>query len=81
MCSSNRRRREAAGRSRCPLLSWQRCDRTARVSFRNGCSQGSRWMDLLGHSTIGMTLGTYSHVLPALQRDAANRMDELLAAR
>jgi integrase len=38
-------------------------------------------MDLLGHSTIGMTLGTYSYVLPALQRDAADRMDELLAAR
>lgn len=37
-------------------------------------------MDLLGHSTIGMTLGTYSHVLPAMQRDAADQMDAALAS-
>jgi integrase len=35
-------------------------------------------MDLLGHSTIGMTLGTYSHVLPDMQREAADRMDAVL---
>jgi len=38
-------------------------------------------MDLLGHSTIGMTLGTYSHVLPAMLRDAADQMDAALAHR
>lgn len=36
-------------------------------------------MEQLGHSQIGLTLGTYSHVIPALGRDAAERMDELLA--
>ena len=25
----------------------------------------------LGHATVGLTLDTYSHVLPDLQRDAA----------
>lgn len=35
-------------------------------------------MELLGHSTIGMTLGTYSHVLPAMQREAADQMDAVL---
>ena len=32
----------------------------------------------LGHSSISMTLGTYSHVLPSLQEDVADRLDELL---
>jgi integrase len=35
-------------------------------------------MEQLGHSQIGLTLGTYSHVIPALGRDAADRMNELL---
>lgn len=35
---------------------------------------------ILGHSQISLTLGTYSHVLPELQRDAAERMDAILAA-
>jgi len=35
-------------------------------------------MDVLGHSEIGMTMNTYSHVIPQLRRDAANRMEDLL---
>lgn len=37
-------------------------------------------METLGHSQISLTLNTYSHVLPVLQRDAANKMDSMLAA-
>ncbi len=37
-------------------------------------------MDILGHSQITLTLNTYSHVLPSLTREAASRMDALLAA-
>ena len=33
----------------------------------------------LGHSTISMTLDTYSHVLPRMGQDAAARLDALLA--
>jgi len=36
---------------------------------------------ILGHSQISLTLGTYSHAIPELQMDAAERMDALLAAR
>ena len=36
-------------------------------------------MELLGHSTIALTMNTYSHVIPALEREAAERMDALLA--
>ena len=32
-------------------------------------------METLGHSQVSLTLNTYSHVLPALQRDAAARMN------
>ena len=34
----------------------------------------------LGHSTIGITLDLYSHVLPGMQEDAAARVDAALIA-
>lgn len=36
-------------------------------------------METLGHSQIGLTMDTYSHVMPSLQRDAADLMDAVLA--
>ena len=33
----------------------------------------------LGHASIGITLDTYSHVLPAMQQEAADAFDELFA--
>jgi integrase len=36
-------------------------------------------MEILGHSEIAITMDTYSHVVPELQRDAAKRMDLLLS--
>jgi integrase len=35
-------------------------------------------METLGHSQISLTMNTYSHVLPDLQREAANQIDRLL---
>jgi integrase len=37
-------------------------------------------MEALGHSQISLTMNTYSHVLPALQREAADRMEAILSA-
>ena len=37
-------------------------------------------MEVLGHSDIAVTANIYSHVLPDLQRDAANRVGSLLWA-
>ena len=34
--------------------------------------------ETLGHSTVSLTLSTYSHVLPALQQDAADKMNAVL---
>ena len=35
-------------------------------------------MEVLGHAQMHMTTDTYSHVLPALGRDAADRMGRAL---
>ena len=35
-------------------------------------------METLGHSQISLTLNTYAHVMPALQREAAAKMDAIL---
>ena len=36
-------------------------------------------METLGHSQISLTMNTYCHVLPELQRDAAEKMNAVLA--
>ena len=36
-------------------------------------------METLGHSQISLTLNTYAHVMPTLQRQAASKMDEILS--
>jgi integrase len=33
----------------------------------------------LGHTSIATTAAVYAHVLPQLQRDAAQRLDEMLS--
>jgi len=35
----------------------------------------------LGHASVALTLDTYSHVLPSMQRDAADRLEEILGKR
>ena len=35
---------------------------------------------MLGHSSISLTLGTYSHVAPTMQRDASDRLEEAFTA-
>ena len=34
-------------------------------------------MEVLGHSQIALTMNTYTHVLPELKREAAERMESL----
>jgi integrase len=34
--------------------------------------------EMLGHATIAITMDTYSHVLPNMQREAVERLGELL---
>jgi site-specific recombinase XerD len=37
-------------------------------------------MEILGHSQISLTMDTYSHVIPGLRREAAERMESILSA-
>ena len=36
-------------------------------------------MEILGHSQIAVTMNIYSHVLPAVEREAADRMNAALS--
>ncbi|MEX5634393.1 hypothetical protein [Parafrankia sp. FMc2] len=36
-------------------------------------------MELLGHSTIQLTMNTYTHVMPETQRDAVSRLDRIFS--
>lgn len=73
-------------------LAWKRITRTAglpRLRFHDLRHASATLMlqqgihpkvvqERLGHSTINITLDTYSHVLPSLQVDAAEQLDDLL---
>jgi integrase len=37
-------------------------------------------MEVLGHSEIGVTMNTYTHVLAELREDAAGAIDRILGA-
>jgi integrase len=37
--------------------------------------------EMLGHSTVMLTLDTYSHAIPSLQRDAAQKLGRALDRR
>ena len=37
--------------------------------------------ELLGHSNISMTMNTYSHVLPAMQQEAMEKMNKLFGGQ
>ena len=36
-------------------------------------------MEILGHSQIGLTANLYTHLTPAMKKEAAARMDAVLA--
>jgi integrase len=38
-------------------------------------------MEVLGHSEISTTMDTYSHIVPELQREAAERVEAILSER
>jgi integrase len=51
---------------------------TATVLFEAG-AHPKLVQDLLGHSTVALTLNTYSHVTAGLSREAARTMDTVLS--
>jgi integrase len=58
----------------------RRCASTTCATHAHRCCVHPRVvMETLGHSQISLTMNTYSHVLPALQREVADKMEVVLA--
>jgi integrase len=39
------------------------------------------YQELLGHNQISMTMDIYSHVLPTMQKDAMNKLNDVFQAK
>ena len=69
------------------LLEWAGLPRQQYHDLRHTCAslllaqnvQPRDVMEVLGHSQISLTMNTYSHVMPPALRNAANRIDDILA--
>jgi integrase len=61
------------------LLPWSSIITYEAVRFRPATSHPKVVQERLGHATIATTL-TYSHAIPAMQEEAAEKIDEGLRA-
>jgi integrase len=65
-------------RGKCPERSDHRLHTAATLALIQGVHP-KVVSDMLGHGTVGLTLDTYSHLLPAMHQQAAAAMDAILA--
>jgi integrase len=63
-----------------PLIRFQDMRHTAATILRAKGVHVKLVSEMLGHSTIVLTLDTYSHVIPAMHADAAAAMDAVFTA-
>jgi integrase len=61
-----------------PLVRFHDLRHTAATLLLNQGVDPRTIMETLGHSQISLTLNTYSHVLPALQTAAADKLDAVV---
>lgn len=71
----------ALNRAELPRIRVHDLRHTAATLLLAGGKHPKTVADLLGHSTISLTLNTYSHTTPALHQDAADYMDGLFERR
>ena len=70
-----------------PPLKWAGCRRSASTTYAHTCAtllltrnvNPKIVSEMLGHSTIAITLDTYSHVLPNMRDQTAAAMEEALS--
>ena len=69
-------------RSLCRVLIMRPCDlrHTAATLMLTNGEHPKVVSEMLGHASITLTMDTYSHVTPDMQRESANRLDELLSS-
>jgi integrase len=65
-------------RAELPVLTYRELRHTAATLLLADDKHPKVVQEMLGHATIAVTMDTYSHVLPHMQRDAAGTFDRLL---
>ena len=63
-----------------PMIRFQDLRHTAASLLLGRDVNPKKVSEMLGHSTVAITLDTYSHVLPTMHREAARVMDDLLGS-
>ena len=58
-----------------PLYWLHKLDRAATILLSMGVNI-KVVQEILGHSRVSMTLDIYSHVLPSMQKDAMDKLDD-----
>ncbi len=61
-----------------PSINFHRIRHTVATTLLLANTHPKLVQELLGHSTISMTLDTYSHVIPQMHDEAANKINEML---
>ena len=51
------------------------------IAVRSKWRQRAWFQEIIGHANIRQTMDTYSHVLPNIQQQAAERMDAMLGCK
>jgi integrase len=64
-----------------PLIRFHDLRHTAATLMLTSGVHAKVVQEILGHANIAITLDTYSHVLPSMQKDAAAQMNRLLTAK
>ena len=77
-CNVNRTFKAVLRRAGLPAIRYHDLRHTAATLLLAQGIDPRTIMETLGHSQISLTLNTYAHVVPALQREAAAKMDEIL---
>ena len=77
-CNVNRTFKAVLRRAGLPAIRYHDLRHTAATLLLAQGVDPRTIMETLGHSQISLTLNTYAHVVPALQRKAAAKMDDIL---
>ena len=75
---TERRLRPLVRREGLPLIRFHDLRHTAATLMLNAGVNPKVVSEMLGHTSVAITLDRYSHVIPTLQEDAVRRLDEVL---
>jgi integrase len=71
--------RDACRRAEVPVIRLHDGRHTAATLALQGGAHPKLVQEMLGHASIEMTLDTYSHVVPGMHREVADRIEQVLA--